>query len=177
MMKLILREDVANLGVIGDLVTVRDGYGRNFLIPQGKAVLASLRSVRELDHQKRLALHYRSKATAESEVAKKKIEGLSLLLTAKVAQAPTSEGGAAQKETLQRLFGSVTNRDIANALKNLGVTVDARKITLSEQHVRTVGKFSAKVRLDGGLSAELPFWVLPEGTVDVESEKKRVEAA
>lgn len=175
MMKLILKEDVPHLGVVGDLVTVRDGYGRNYLIPLKKAVLASSRSVSELEHQKRVAAHHRQKATAQAQVDKKAIEGLSITMSAKVAAAPVVDGEV-NTEVLQKLFGSITTRDLANALANIGTKIDHKRISFSE-NVRTVGKFTASVRLDGGVSAKVPFWVIPEGAADVEAEKKRVEAA
>jgi large subunit ribosomal protein L9 len=176
MMRVILQEDVAGLGVVGDLVNVRDGYGRNFLIPQGKAVFASVRSVNELDHQKRLAGHRRKQATAAAEIGRRKIESLSVVMQAKVAPPQMSDDGTPIIEKLQKLFGSITHRDLAAVLSTSDVKVDHRRISINE-NVRTVGKYVATVRLDGGVSAQLPFWVIPEGTGDVESEKKRVEAA
>lgn len=176
MMKIILQEDVPNLGVVGDLVSVRDGYGRNYLIPQGKAVFASVRSMRELDHQQRLAAHRRKEATAAAELGRRKIESLSVCLSAKVAQAHASESGEGAQEKLQKLFGSITTRDLAAVIADSGVNVDHRRIALSEP-IRAVGKYSATIRLDGGVSATLPFWVIPEGATDVDSEKRRVEAA
>lgn len=176
MMRVILQEDVAGLGVVGDLVNVRDGYGRNFLIPQGKAVFASVRSVNELDHQKRLASHRRKQATAQAEIGRRKIESLSVVLQAKVAPPQMSDDGTPIVEKLQKLFGSITHRDLANVLSTSDVKVDHRRISINEQ-VRTVGRYVATVRLDGGVAATLPFWVIPEGAADVESEKKRVEAA
>ena len=176
MMKVILKEDVPNLGVVGDLVTVRDGYGRNYLIPQGKAVFASVRSVAELDHQKRLAQHHRAQATAEAEKSRSVIEGLSVCMSAKVAPPQLNDEGEPIEEKLQKLFGSVTNRDIAKVLRDSDINIEHRRVSLPEP-VRTVGKFEAKVRLDGGIVAALPFWVIPEGAADMEVEKKRVEAA
>lgn len=177
MMRIILREDVPNLGVVGDLVTVRDGYARNYLIPEGKAIFASVKSMRELAHQKRLAAHERKKATAAAEVAKNKIESFSVVMQAKVAPPPLGEDGLPVKEIVQKLFGSITNRDITRVLKDSGIDIGGhRRITISE-HVRTVGKFMAAIRLDGGIIANLPFWVIPEGSTDVESEKRRVEDA
>ena len=176
MMKVILKEDVPNLGVVGDLVSVKDGYGRNYLIPQGKAIFASVRSVRELEHQKRLATHYRAQATAEAEKSRSSIESLAVVMQAKVAPPRYDDEGEVVQEKLQRLFGTITNRDIAKVLSQSGIKIDHRRVTITEA-VRTVGKFSAKVRLDGAVQAELPFWVIPEGAVDVEDEKKRVEAA
>ncbi|MCB9654846.1 MAG: 50S ribosomal protein L9 [Deltaproteobacteria bacterium] len=175
MMQIILREDVPNLGVVGELVAVRDGYARNFLIPQGKAVFASVRSIRELEHQKRLAAHRRQQATTQAQADKLRIEGLSICLQAKVAQTLGDEGEAAAT-ALQKLFGSIGARDIARVLGDLGVKADHRRVTLSEP-VRTVGKFTAQVRLEGGVLAKLPFWVITEGATDIEAEKRRVEAA
>jgi large subunit ribosomal protein L9 len=176
MMKVILQEDVPNLGVVGDLVTVRDGYGRNYLIPTGRAVFASVRSVNELDHQKRLAAHRRKQATASAEIGRRKIESLSVVMQAKVAPPQMGDDGQPIIEKLQKLFGSITNRDLATVLSGSDVKVDHRRISINET-VRTVGKYIATIRLDGGINAALPFWVIPEGAGDVESEKKRVEAA
>ncbi|NJK88163.1 MAG: 50S ribosomal protein L9 [Myxococcales bacterium] len=176
MMKIILQEDVPNLGVVGDLVTVKDGYARNFLIPQGKAVFASVRSVSELEHQKRIADHRRRLARADAEVAKERIEKLAITLEAKVAPAAVDEDGKPLHDKLPKLFGSITNRDLARVLRESGVQVEHRRIVLP-QPVRTVGRFTAKARLDGGVAATVTFWVLPEGTSDIEAEKKRVEEA
>ena len=176
MMKVILKEDVPNLGVVGDLVSVRDGYGRNYLIPQGKAVFASVRSVGELDHQKRLAAHRRAQAAAEANKSESAIEQMQVVMQAKVAPPQMNDDGELVQEKLQRLFGTITNRDIAKVLRDSGVKADHRRVTLVDT-IRTVGKYVAKVRLDGGVEAKLPFWVIPEGAADVEAEKKRVEAA
>jgi large subunit ribosomal protein L9 len=176
MMNIILQEDVPNLGVVGDLVSVKDGYARNYLIPQGKAVFASVKSIRELQHQRRLADHRRMQATAEAELARRKIESLAITLEAKVAPPPLDENGEPIVERLMKLFGSITNRDIARVLRDSDVKVEHRRISLS-QPVRTVGKFEAKVRLDGGIVATVPFWVVPEGTEDVEAAKTMVEEA
>lgn len=176
MMKIILQEDVPNLGVVGDLVTVRDGYARNYLIPQGKAVFASVRSIKQLQHQRRLAEHRRVQATAEAELARRKIESLAITMEAKVAPPQLDEDGEPIRELLPKLFGSITNRDIARVLRDSDLKIEHRRIAISRP-VRTVGKFTAKVRLDGGIVAELPFWVVPEGVEDVEAEKKRVEEA
>lgn len=176
MMKIILQEDVPSLGVVGDLVTVKDGYARNYLIPQGKAVFASVRSIRELQHQRRLADHRRIQATAEAELHRRKIESLAVTMEAKVAPPQLDENGEPIEDRLPKLFGTITNRDLARVLKDSDVRVEHRRITLAEK-VSTVGKFAAKVRLDGGIIAELPFWVVPEGTEDVEAAKQKVEEA
>ena len=174
MMRVILQEDVPALGVVGDLVSVRDGYARNYLIPQGKAVFASVRSVNELDHQKRLAAHRRDQATEEARRSRGIIEKMSIAISAKTAPPQLDDDGKPVQDTLPKLFGSVTNRDLARVLAEQGVRVDRHRVTV-EAPVRTLGKFSALVRLDGGVSAELPFWVIPEGGSDVEAAKREVE--
>ncbi len=176
MMKVILQEDVPNLGVVGELVSVKDGYARNYLIPQGKAVFASVRSIKELDHQRRLADHKRVQATAEAELVRRKIESLAVTMEAKVAPPQLDEDGEPIQEALPKLFGSITNRDIARVLRDSDVTVDHRRVVLSSP-VRTIGKYTAKVRLDGAIVAALPFWVVPEGTEDVDAAKQRIEEA
>ncbi len=176
MMKVILREDVPNLGVVGDMVTVRDGYGRNYLIPQGKAIFASVKSIAQLDHQKRLAAHHRQQATKDAEVGKNKIEALSVVMQAKVAPPQLDDEGEPILETLQKLFGTITTRDIARVVSDSGVKVDHRRVTITTP-VRTVGKFAASIRLDGGIVAKLPFWVVPQGSTDLEGDKQRVEQA
>ena len=173
-MRVILQEDVPNLGVVGDLVQVKDGYARNFLIPKGKAVFASVRSVNELDHQKRLAAHRREQATEEAHKSKVMIEKLSIAISAKTAPPQLDDEGQPILDTLPKLFGSVTNRDLAKVLSEQGVRVDRHRISL-EAPVRTVGKFTAKVRLDGGIIAALPIWVVPEGSEDIELAKMEVE--
>lgn len=176
MMKIILREDVPNLGVVGDMVSVRDGYGRNYLIPQGKAVFASVKSIAQLEHQKRLAAHHREQATADAQVGKNKIEGLSVVMQAKVAPPQLNDDGEPIQETLPKLFGTITTRDIARVVTDSGIKVDHRRVTIKTP-VRTIGKFEAAVRLDGGVIAKLPFWVVPQGTEDPEAAKQQVEQA
>ena len=175
MMKLILKEDVPHLGVVGDLVTVKDGYGRNYLLPTGRAILASSRSGRELEHQMRLAAHNRVKATEAAQGAKSEIEALSIAITAKTAPPPLNEDSEPVPEVLPKLFGSVTNRDFAAVLRQSGFKVDHRRVQLTPDRVGTVGKFEAAVRLDGAVIATLPFWVVPEGSEDVEAAKAQVE--
>ena len=163
-----------SLGVVGDLVQVKDGYARNFLIPKGKAVFASVRSVNELGHQKRLAAHRREQATAEAQKSKSSIEQMSVAIGAKIAPPPLDDDGNPMTDTLPKLFGSVTNRDLARLLSEQGVKVDRHRVHI-EEHVGTVGKFMSSVRLDGGIVAKLPFWVIPEGSEDVEAAKRDVE--
>ena len=102
-MKVILREDVENLGSIGDIVTVADGYGRNYLLPRGLAIQASTKNLKMLEHQKKLVQARQEKMKAESEDLAKKLESVSCTLTRKAGEE-------------DKLFGSVTNRDIEEVL-------------------------------------------------------------
>src|SRR3954447_10493922 len=109
-MQLILKEDVHNLGKAGELVTVRPGFGRNFLIPQGKAVLATAGNVKEIEHQKKLI-------AAKTAAAAKDAQSIADKLAAITVQIERQAGEE------QKLFGSVTSRDIAEALADKGVTI------------------------------------------------------
>ncbi len=102
-MKVILQSNVPNLGELGDVVEVKDGYGRNYLIPRGLALLADERNVRRLEHQKRLIAHKKSKLIARSKE-----------MAGRLAETPISIKRQAGEEG--KLFGAVTNRDIADAL-------------------------------------------------------------
>jgi large subunit ribosomal protein L9 len=172
MMKVILKEDVPNLGVIGELVRVRDGYGRNFLLPQGKAVLASARSEHELEHQKApgraqplQGQGHGGRGQAEDRAAHDRAPG---------PVWPSSSASRPPRRSRSCSLGHA--RDIAKVVEATGIKLDHRRVTLSEK-IHTVGKFSAKVRLDGAVVAQVPFWVIAETAPDVEAEKKRVEAA
>ena len=145
-MQVILREDVPDLGKTGDLVTIKDGFGRNFLIPRGLAVMASLRNVKRMDHEKRLIEQQNAKRHRDALSIKEKIESLSLTITKHTAEE-------------DKLFGSVTNREIAEALKEEGLDVD-RKTILLEQPIKALGVYTVTVRLTGDLTANLKVWVV-----------------
>ncbi len=132
-MKLILRQDVENLGKGGDLVEVRPGYGRNFLIPRGLAVLANPRNVRELEHQKKVAEAKAAKTKASAEALAKRLAETPLALKRKAGEQ-------------DKLFGSVTALDIAEALAARGLQIDRRSIALAEP-IKTIGDFEVPVRL------------------------------
>ena len=121
-------------------MTVRDGYGRNYLVPRQLAVIASLGNVRQVEHQQRLVETHRKKATAESMGLKARIEAVSVSITRAV-------GGEDS-----RMFGSVTARDIADAFATAGVPVDRKLIDLDEP-IRLVGEHTVEVRLSQGVRA------------------------
>jgi len=148
-MLVILKKEVHNLGDAGDVVNVKPGYGRNFLIPEGLALPANEGNVRELEHQKRMADAIRRKELAGAQDLAKKIAETSITLR--------REAGEDDK-----LFGSVTNRDIADALAERDVKVDRRTIQL-EDPIRTIGLFTIKIRLHRDVTAEVTLKVVGEG--------------
>ena len=132
-MKIILNEEVENLGKAGDLVTVANGYGRNYLLPRGLAVLATPKNVKQLDHQKKVVADRQAKVVGGLSKVKEAIDRVSITITAQVGE----EG---------KLFGSVTTTDLAEALAREGIQVDRKKILLAEP-IKHVGETDVEVRL------------------------------
>jgi large subunit ribosomal protein L9 len=132
-MKLILREDVDNLGKGGDLVDVKPGYGRNFLLPRGLAVVANPKNVRELEHQKAVASAKAAKLKASAEAVSKRLAATPVVLRRKVGEQ-------------DKLYGSVTALDIAEALAARGLQLDRRSIDLVEP-IKALGDFEVPVKL------------------------------
>ncbi|MGH7863787.1 MAG: 50S ribosomal protein L9 [Candidatus Binataceae bacterium] len=146
--QVILNEDVSNLGRTGDVVKVRAGYARNFLLPRGLAVEANPNNLRAFEHQKRVAMSKRELNKTSSLAAKARIEALTLTISARAGE----EG---------KLFGSVTNIDIERALRERGVVVERRKILL-EEPIKLLGEFSVAVKLDPEVEATLRITVAAE---------------
>jgi large subunit ribosomal protein L9 len=147
-MKLILREDVPALGKAGDVVDVRRGYGRNYLVPQGKAVTATRAKLRELEHERGVALTAQAKRAAQARGIADKLNAQSLVIARKVGET-------------EKLFGSVTALDVAEALAANGVAVDRHLIHLSEP-IKSLGQFEVEVKLHGEVSAKVKVTVVPE---------------
>jgi large subunit ribosomal protein L9 len=131
--KVILREDIARLGDAGEVVSVRPGFARNFLLPQGKAILATESSMKALDHHQRVISEKVAREKKALEGEKSRIEALSLEIAVQVGE----EG---------KLFGSVTAAQIAELLAAQGVSVDRRKIELAEP-IKEVGEHRVPLRL------------------------------
>ena len=131
--KLILREDVPKLGHAGDIVNVKPGYARNFLLPQGKAALASKANVKELEHQKRLITEKVARELKDLNAARDRLEQLELEVAAQAGE----EG---------KLFGSVTAIQIAELIGQKGIEIDRRKIDLAEP-IKEIGEHSVPIRL------------------------------
>ena len=148
-MEVILKEDVANLGYKDDIVHVKDGYGRNFLIPQGKAVIASESARKVLAEVLKQRAHKIAKIKEEAQALAEKMKGVSLTIGAKTSSTGT-------------IFGSVTNIQIAEELAKLGFEVDRKIIRIKEDAVKEVGSYNATVRLHKEVSVEIPFEVISE---------------
>jgi large subunit ribosomal protein L9 len=147
-MEVILREDVPHLGAIGDLVKVKPGYARNYLLPRGLAVVADKRNLKELEHERRVAGERRERALRTSRSLAEKIGSLRVVIRARAGE----EG---------KLYGSVTNIDIEKALVAQGVQLDRRRIRL-EEPIKALGDFHVPVQLDVGVTAELTVSVEPQ---------------
>jgi len=147
-MKLILKEDVPNLGKAGDLVEVARGYGRNFLVPQGKALDATAHHLRELEEQKRLIIKKKTKDQEAAQKLAEQITSLELNLSRKV-----SDG--------EKIFGSVTSKDVAEALAKAQITLDRKNILL-EDPIRTLGNFEIPLKIHPGMTVQLRLKVSEE---------------
>ena len=147
-MQVILKEDVINLGYKDDIVTVKDGYGRNFLIPTGKAVIASESAKKVLAENLRQRAHKLAKIKEDAQALAAKLEGVSLTIATKVSSTGT-------------IFGSVGNIQIAEELAKLGHEID-RKIIVVKDAVKEVGAYKAIVKLHKEVSVEIPFEVVAE---------------
>ncbi|WP_291530812.1 50S ribosomal protein L9 [Bacteroides sp. UBA939] len=147
-MEIILKEDVVNLGYKDDIVTVKSGYGRNFLIPTGKAVIASPAAKKMLAEELKQRAHKLEKIKKDAEALAAKLEGVSLKIATKVSSTGT-------------IFGSVGNIQIAEELSKLGHEVD-RKIIVVKDTVKEIGQYKAVVKLHKEVSVEIPFEVVAE---------------
>lgn len=147
-MEIILKEDVANLGFKNDIVTVKSGYGRNFLIPTGKAVIASPSAKKMLAEDLKQRAHKLEKILKDAQELAAKLAEVSLNIATKV-----SESGI--------IYGSVGNIQIAEALAAKGFEIDRKTITVKDS-VKEVGAYKAVVRLHKEVSVEIPFEVVSE---------------
>ena len=149
-MEIILKEDIANLGYKNDIVNVKSGYGRNFLIPTGKAVIASPSAKKMLAEELKQRAHQLEKIKKDAEELAEKLKGVKLTIATKVSSTGT-------------IFGSVGNIQLAEELEKLGYKVD-RKIIYIKDAVKEVGSYVATVKLHKEVAVELPFEVIAEET-------------
>ena len=147
-MKVILKEDVQNLGKTGEIVVVADGYGRNYLLPRGLATRASSRSLKEMEHQKKVIRDHQERERQEAQELAQRLESISCTLTRKTGEE-------------DKLFGSVTARDIEEAIRQEGVLLDRKKIIL-EEPIKKLGEYSVPVKLHPAVTGAVKVFVVKE---------------
>ncbi|UCF03406.1 MAG: 50S ribosomal protein L9 [Deltaproteobacteria bacterium] len=147
-MKVILKEDIPKLGTMGETVQVAPGYGRNYLIPQGKAVLATSKNLKELEHQRQLILRKAELIRKDAESFAEKFRGLTLTLARKVVDE-------------DKIYGSVSVSDISQALEEAGLEIERKLIKLDEP-IKSLGEFQVPVKVHADVTAELTVQVVKE---------------
>ena len=151
-MKVILKEDVQNLGIMGTVVDVANGYGRNYLIPRKLAVEANPKNINEFEHQKNIILAKAEKIKIAAGDVADKISALSIVIEAKAGEE-------------DKLFGSVTTKDIADEIAKQGIEIDRRKIILQEP-IKSLGIHDVSVKVHTDVTATLKVEVKPEGPAE-----------
>ena len=145
-MKLILKEDVPNLGAAGEIVNVKDGYGRNYLVPQKLAIVANEGNLKQMDHAHRLVDTHRKKVSAESAMIRERLAAVRVEITKLAGDE-------------DKLYGSVTSAEIADVLAAQGVVIDKRTIVMPEA-IKTLGDHTVSVRLKESEPAEVVVHVV-----------------
>jgi len=147
-MKVILKDDVKNMGNMGQIIEVADGYARNYLVPRGLAVEANTKNIKSLEHQKRVIQEKSKKIRNEAQELSNKITTMSLVIKAKAGE----EG---------KLFGSVTTMDIAESLKNEGMEIDKKKISLDEP-IKRLGSYTVNIKVHPEVTTQVNLQVIEE---------------
>lgn len=147
-MKVILRQNYTNLGSIGDVVDVKDGYARNFLIPRSIAYRATAGNLKALEEEKKILARKEEKTAKEAEKLAAQLASASLTITMKVGED-------------DKLFGAVTSQMISDALAEKGFTID-KKIVELEEPIKTLGIFEVPVKLHSKVAAKVKVWVVRE---------------
>jgi large subunit ribosomal protein L9 len=147
-MQVILKEDVHNLGKAGELVKVKPGFGRNYLIPQGKAVIATAGNVKQIEHEKKLIAAKQVQLGKDAQAIADKLASVEVQIERQVGEE-------------DKLFGSVTSRDIEAALKDKGVTIDHRKVHMPEP-IKTIGYHTVEIKLGTGITGKIKVVVVPK---------------
>jgi large subunit ribosomal protein L9 len=148
-MELILKKDIENLGYKDDVVTVKSGYGRNFLIPKGLAVIATSSSKKMMEENLKQRAHKEEKLVKEAESMAEKLAKLSIQIITKAG-----EKG--------KIFGSVNNIQLAKSLKDAGFEVDRKNIYIDQENIKELGKYEAKLKLYKQIEATFTFEVVAE---------------
>ena len=148
-MDIILKKNVDGLGEVDDLVTVKSGYGRNYLIPSGNAILATVSAKKIREENLRQRSHKVEKVREEAKAAAEKLAAITVKIGAKVG-----ENG--------KIFGSVTNLQVADAIKALGFEVERKNIAIVNEPIKQVGTYEAKVKFQKGVETTINFEVIEE---------------
>ena len=148
-MDIILKKNVDGLGEVDDLVTVKSGYGRNYLIPSGNAILATVSAKKIREENLRQRSHKIEKVREEAKAAAEKLVAITVKIGAKVG-----ENG--------KIFGSVTNLQVADAIKALGFEVERKNIAIVNEPIKQVGTYEAKVKFQKGVETTINFEVIEE---------------
>lgn len=153
-MELILKEDVEHLGETGDIVDVKPGYGRNYLIPQRKAVMATEGNVKAIKEERRQQRMKVQKRREDAEALAERLKDLDLQIPMQVGEE-------------SRIFGTVTTRQLADVLESEGIEVDSKDITIHGD-VRVLGSYAASIDVHPDVEARMSFEVVPEEEEDEE---------
>jgi large subunit ribosomal protein L9 len=148
-MELILKQDVEGLGFKDDVVTVKNGYGRNFLIPGGKAILATTSAKKVLAETLKQRAFKEKKIIEDAQKTAEAIKALEVKISAKVGSG-------------DKLFGSVNNIDVASALEKAGQNIEKKFISVAGGNIKRLGKYNAQIRLHREVNVELPFEIVAE---------------
>ncbi|MBI4509253.1 MAG: 50S ribosomal protein L9 [Deltaproteobacteria bacterium] len=144
--QVILKEDVPNLGRSGELVSVKPGYSRNYLIPQGLALAATRKNIARLEHEKKIIEARTTRTRKDAESLAQRIAGVTLQLDRQVGEG-------------DKLFGSVTSRDIEEALGLQGIQVDRKKIQIADP-IKSLGQYTVDIKLSRDVAAQVKVWVV-----------------
>jgi len=145
-MQVILQEDVTSLGKVGDVVDVKDGYARNYLIPNKKAVFADSRNVKKLEHQKQVVAAKKQKMKKGAEALLEKLKKMTI----------TIERESNEEE---KIFGSVTNKDVAEMLRKEGVVIDRHLIQI-DSPIKNIGVYDIPVKVHSEVTGTVKVWVV-----------------
>lgn len=146
-MKLVLKQDVENLGEAGQIVTVKDGYGRNYLIPKGVAVVASKGAIKAAEEESKQASKKREARLNAAQELATKLSSVSVTVSV-----TAGEDG--------KIFGTVTTQQVTDALNDKGFDIDRKKVTLDD--VKALGEYTAVVQVQGDIKAEVKVWVVKD---------------
>ncbi|MCF8392032.1 MAG: 50S ribosomal protein L9 [Bacteroidales bacterium] len=148
-MEIILKEDILSLGHKDDIVNVKNGYARNYLIPKGLAINATSSAKKMHEETLRQRAHKEAKLVAEAQKSAKKLEGISLTIGAKTS-------------TKGKIFGSVNTIQISEALSAKGFEIDRKNISIKEELIKEIGSYTAKVKLHKEVYVDIPFEIVAE---------------